>query len=97
MSFVDQALSNDVFISTIQPPQKKLGLRLTKLTVCVVAIFVVRSPTQGIPSGQSNGIALRQSCLSESRGGPHCGPEVVPSRNTDRSTIDSTLVWHFAE
>ena len=33
LSFVGQELSNGVFISTVRPPQKKLGTRLTKLTV----------------------------------------------------------------
>ena len=33
LSFVDQELSNDVFNSTIRPPQRKLGSRLTELTV----------------------------------------------------------------
>ena len=33
MSFVDQVLSIDVFISTIRPLQQKLGTRLTKRTV----------------------------------------------------------------
>ena len=32
LSFVDQELSNDVFNSTIRPPQRKLGSRLTELT-----------------------------------------------------------------
>ena len=33
MSFVDQALSNDVFDFVVQPLQQKLVTRLTKLTV----------------------------------------------------------------
>ena len=33
MSFLDQGLSNDVFISTLQPPQRNLRTRLTKLAV----------------------------------------------------------------
>ena len=33
MSFVDQELSNSVFISIVRPPQQKFGTRLTRLTV----------------------------------------------------------------
>ena len=33
LSFLDQKLSNGVFISTVRPSQQKLGTRLTKLTV----------------------------------------------------------------
>ena len=37
LSFVDQALSIDVFISTVRPPQRNLDTRLTKLAVVLAA------------------------------------------------------------
>ena len=40
MSFVDQGLSNGVFISTVRPSQQKLGTRLTQLKVLSISLAI---------------------------------------------------------
>ena len=109
LSFVDQELSNGVFISTVRLLQQKLSTRLTKLTVSVrffsydstTAVSQerqgeVRSPTQGIPSGQATESLSAQVAkrnLEVFPPGSRSDPVVIPkqSRRKDSSIMCMAL------